>query len=61
MNKTYQDIVESLNNQIWLICMTLQGWNGADVLTLSEQEREWWCTKCEDYQEEIRESMEKHK
>ena len=54
----YKQTIEVIESQIWLICMTVQGWSYNDVLNMSEDERVRWVERCEAHQEKLQEQME---
>jgi hypothetical protein len=61
LEKFYKAVTEEINSQIWLICMTLQGWSHSEVMLMSEQDRLYWVKTCEEYQEKLKEDLDRAK
>ena len=61
LNKFYELTCEEIDSQIWLICMTLTGWSYSDVVDLSEAERLAWAKKCEEYQDKVKDDIDRAK
>lgn len=47
---------EVLLNDAWLICTTVPGFGFDTVLNMTDEDREWWAERCEEYRQKEAES-----
>ena len=52
-----KNVNEEIDSQIWLICMTLQGFNYEEVMRMPEKDRVRWAERCEEYQDKMQEEI----
>ena len=57
VDRFYSDTCAEIDSQIWLICMTIQGWGYWDVMKMPEMDRKSWAERCEEHQDKIQEEV----
>jgi len=61
LSQFYEQVCEEIDSHIWLICMTLTGWTHSDVIDMPDGERKKWAERCEEYQDKVREEIDRAK
>jgi hypothetical protein len=54
-------LTEEIDSHVFLICMTLTGWSYGDVVDMPEGDRIRWVQRCEEYQDKIRDEIDRAK